>query len=340
MKQRTNRLLTGLRRRWAAKAVVLMYHRVADVGEDPWDLCVAPGRFEDQLGLLAREYPVVPLSELVAALRSRTLRQGTVAITFDDGYADNLEAAAPLLQRHGLPATFFITSSLVNSASGFWWDRLQDLLLDAAALPESLEILIAGSSSRWELRTAATPRPLRALTAGDRRRPWEAEPGSRLEFFYSVWKHLRQLEPEQREQALEQIEQWRGTGPAEQTAHRVLTTEEARQLAGLPGMSIGAHSATHAALSCCPLPEQRAEIERSKADLEDLVGVPVSAFAYPFGDFGPETPGLVRDAGFDCACIADPGCIWAGTDAYRLPRLAALDWTSATLRRELDVCLR
>jgi peptidoglycan/xylan/chitin deacetylase (PgdA/CDA1 family) len=339
MKRRIGRWLTALRGRYAAKAAILMYHRVAVVDEDPWELCVSPGRFDEQLSLLARDHRVVPLDTLVAEVRDRRLRPGTVAITFDDGYADNLEVAAPLLARHGLPATFFLTSSLIGSASGFWWDRLGQLLLGNARLPERLELAVDGTARQWDLGAAAAP-PGPAPRSARGPRPWEADPASRLGFFYDVWKYLRQLSPPQRELALGQIEAWRGTGPSSVSTQRILTAAEARELAGRPGMSIGAHSASHAALSSCAVAEQRAEIGRSRQELERLVGGPVTAFAYPFGDFGPETPGLVREAGYDSACIADPGCVWAGTDPYVLPRLAALDWTAAELRRELERCLQ
>lgn len=339
MKQRTGRWIEALRRRYAAKAVILMYHRVATVDQDPWELCVSPERFDEQLGMLARERRVVPLNALVAQVRDRRLRPGTVAITFDDGYADNLEAAAPLLERHGLPATFFLTSSLIGSAAGFWWDRLGQLLLVDARLPDRLELAVGGTARAWNLGAAARP-PAPVPPPAHVTRPWEADPGSRLGFFYEVWKFLRELAPPQRELALGQVEAWRGTGPSLVSTQRILTTAEARELAGRPGMSIGAHSATHAALSCCPVAEQRDEVGRSRQELESLVGRPVTAFAYPFGDFRPETPGLVREAGYESACTADPGCVWAGTDPYVLPRLAALDWTAAELRRQLDRCLQ
>ena len=88
---------------------ILMYHRVADVqGYD--QLTVSPARFERQMHHLAARAQVVSLAEGLAALRAGPLRRPLVAVTFDDGYLDNLVHAAPILARHGIPATIFITT--------------------------------------------------------------------------------------------------------------------------------------------------------------------------------------------------------------------------------------
>ena len=138
-----------------------------------------------------------------------------------------------------------------------------------------------------------------------------------------------------REEALAAIEQWSGAGHETRPAHRILSAEEVRELADLPGMTIGAHSVSHATLSACDPSVQGLEIRRSKDDLERLLGRRVPMFAYPFGDFGPETPGMVREAGFDGACIADPGAVWTDTDPFQLPRVAVLDWDAAELGRQI-----
>jgi peptidoglycan/xylan/chitin deacetylase (PgdA/CDA1 family) len=97
-----------------------MYHRVATASSDPLELCVAPERFAQQLELLQSLGRIVPLAEITQA-RSNGL---TVAITFDDGYADNALVAAPLLQEHDAPATVFVVAAAVGSGRAFWWDRL------------------------------------------------------------------------------------------------------------------------------------------------------------------------------------------------------------------------
>ena len=141
------RTLAGrLAGRRGSPGVVLMYHRVASDLVDPWRLCVSPTNFGAQLEVLADRYRVVTLRELVAA-RGSTGERPSVAITFDDGYADNLHAAAPLLVRQGLPATFFLTSGTLGSEREFWWDELDQLLLQPGALPAHLDLALGDAAS-------------------------------------------------------------------------------------------------------------------------------------------------------------------------------------------------
>ena len=66
---------------------------------------------------------------------------GSIAVTFDDGYADNLHCAARLLQKHDVPATFFLTSGYLGGHEEFWWDELTRLVFDPVVLPSKLSIL-------------------------------------------------------------------------------------------------------------------------------------------------------------------------------------------------------
>ena len=101
------------------RPLVLLYHRVAQLDDDPWQLAVTPRHFEQQLRVLKTFFRIVPLTQLV-----EDAQNGTVAITFDDGYADNLTIAAPILERHHAPATFFIATEPIRSQREFWWDEL------------------------------------------------------------------------------------------------------------------------------------------------------------------------------------------------------------------------
>lgn len=121
--------MEALAERWARGPVVLLYHRIAEERHDPFGLCVSPANFAAQLDLLAADHEPVSLGELVARVRAGEATRREVAITFDDGYVDNLEVALPLLQRRGIPATFFISSGQVLSGRGFWWDDLAAALL-------------------------------------------------------------------------------------------------------------------------------------------------------------------------------------------------------------------
>ena len=108
-------------------AVVLLYHRVAELAQDPWGLAVSPARFAEQLEALVMRFSPLPLGELAARMNAGDLPPRSVALTFDDGYRDNLDAAEPLLARHGVPATIFVVSWYVGAGREFWWDELEEL---------------------------------------------------------------------------------------------------------------------------------------------------------------------------------------------------------------------
>ena len=102
---------------------ILLYHQIADPQNDPHLLCVSPENFREQIKFLKENFRVIPLIQLVGEVRSKKLKNKTVAITFDDGYADNLHNALPILEESGVPATIFLTAGYVGSGKLFYWDE-------------------------------------------------------------------------------------------------------------------------------------------------------------------------------------------------------------------------
>src|SRR5215204_814507 len=129
------------------RILILLYHRVAEVGRDPFNLAVSPYHFHAHLEYLARRGGVVPLDEV-----HQHTNADRIAITFDDGYLDNAETAAPALATAGLPVTWFITVGRLGGHR-FWWDRLTDAILGPHALPDSLDIDLPGGPVWMDLRT-------------------------------------------------------------------------------------------------------------------------------------------------------------------------------------------
>ncbi|MEJ7830493.1 MAG: hypothetical protein WKF91_19950, partial [Segetibacter sp.] len=72
-----------------------MYHRIADINRDPWQLAVTPEHFEQNLTLLQKKFNVITVSELVEQLNNKSITSDSVCLTFDDGYADNYLFAKP-----------------------------------------------------------------------------------------------------------------------------------------------------------------------------------------------------------------------------------------------------
>jgi peptidoglycan/xylan/chitin deacetylase (PgdA/CDA1 family) len=315
-----------------------MYHRVASDLVDPWRLCVSPANFVAQLEVLAASFRVVTLRELVAARGSDGSRP-SVAITFDDGYADNLHAAAPLLARQGLPATFFLTSGMLGSDREFWWDELDQLLLQPGALPSRLELPLG--EARWTIETGPAAAPLEdPRSAAKTCVPWEAAADTRVGLLYSVWKSLRALDDMARRKALDEIARQVGVTLARRDSHRTLTRIEASELARLPGVEIGAHSVTHVSLPECAPAQQLQQMQQSRLDLESMIDRPVAGFAYPFGDISRPTLRLAETAGFDYACTTEAGCVDRATQPHRVPRIVAEDWPAERFAQRLAEVLR
>ncbi len=103
-----------IRSRAGPRAVVLGYHRVAEEGQDPLRLCTPPSVLERHLQAIRRHGRPVRLLDLAAATGSGHPPPGAVAVTFDDGYADVLLAAKPLLERYEIPATVFVVTGYLG----------------------------------------------------------------------------------------------------------------------------------------------------------------------------------------------------------------------------------
>ncbi len=119
---RAVRAVGGALRRRSPRGVILTYHRIAGPRHDPLLLDVSAPNFDAQLSVISRTAAPLPLDEFESLRREGRLPVRAVAVTFDDGYADNLLAAAPLLARYEIPATVFVTAGMIGSARGFPWD--------------------------------------------------------------------------------------------------------------------------------------------------------------------------------------------------------------------------
>jgi peptidoglycan/xylan/chitin deacetylase (PgdA/CDA1 family) len=299
------------------RAVVLVYHRVGTGRLDPWQLMIDPEIFAQQMETLARDWSPMSLGELVQGFQMRRLPERAVAVTFDDGYADNLEVAALILLEHKIPATLFVATDLVDSGGPLWWDELASLLLEPAKLPRMLTLASCGGH-QWPI--PALPGH-QCRSADGAPPPWEAEPRTRLRAYYEVWLALRALNVPTREAALDEIADW---SKAPRPSGRVLLTwEQLREFAALPGFDLGAHTLTHPVLPNCSPDGARAEIAGSADRLRTEVGVEVEQFAYPFGAWSPGVARLVAELGFSAAYTTDGSAIAWRSSPYALPRVPA-----------------
>jgi peptidoglycan/xylan/chitin deacetylase (PgdA/CDA1 family) len=290
--------------------VILMYHRVAKPADDAYGLAVSPDHFGAQVAHLNDLDCVVPLTDILEP--SKALK---VAITFDDGYADNASTAAPLLASAGLPATYFITTGRLGGRH-FWWDRLAAGLLSNHPKPSGIDVTVGG----------------RAL--------WLAlhDPGACLTSLRFLHRRLRPLPPDELLATVDDLLERLGAPepPDDQVS---MTAEELREISQLPVVAIGAHTRTHLQLSGQNEDLQQDEVMGSLADLREILNQPITSFAYPFGSrsaVGDLAPRLIRESGCALACSTEEGSVHRGSDRYRLPRLNVRDWDAAEFAGRID----
>jgi peptidoglycan/xylan/chitin deacetylase (PgdA/CDA1 family) len=224
-----------------ARVVVLCYHSIHPT---LWIACASPELFEQHLQWLSSECECVPFSDIHRRAVSRSPGKPVVAVTFDDGYADNHEIALPLLEKWSVPATFFVTSGLID--------------MDPAVV-ERFRFLYPGRShDEW--------RPM-------------------------TWSQVQELRD--------------------------------------AGMEIGSHTHRHSNLALLSPDQARAELRRSKDELEDRLGREVSTLAYPFGKprrhVIPEIAKIAGEVGFRSAGLVLHRAVRRSDDPLQIPRFTVVD---------------
>jgi peptidoglycan/xylan/chitin deacetylase (PgdA/CDA1 family) len=318
--------------------LVLLYHRVADLAADPQRLCVARRNFAEQMEVVRAKGVPMSLRALVDALREGRLPRRAVVVTFDDGYADNLHNAKPLLAASGVPATVFVTSGYVGQSREYWWDELERLLLSPQRLPERLTLNLNGTRIDESLEGAACL-PERERQAYERWNVRISPPTKRHALYLTLHKSIRPLSTHCRDEVLDALRVWSGSSIGGRATHRSMSEDEVRRLSADGLIEVGAHTVSHPVLSCISDDAQRQEIRQSKASLEEILDRPVTSFAYPFGsrtDYRPATASAVQQEGFMCACSNYPGVVRKHANPFELPRMLVGDWNGDEFARRID----
>ena len=327
LKRRLGRAARWLKYRVASRAVILMYHRVTDLPNDPFLLSIKPKHFAEQMEVIRRRRCIpMRLQELVGALHLGKVPDRAVVVTFDDGYADNLHHARPILEHYEIPTTVFVTAGHVSNQREFWWDEMDRILLQPGVLPRKLRLNINGNASEWDLGDAAS------YTEDEhwRDRDWhierEHDPTSRHRLFRMLYSAIAGLTSVKRQKVMDDLLSWSGATSTGRPTHRTLTTDELVLLQEDALIDIGAHTVTHPSLAALSPEEQQTEIQESKRFLEQVSQRPVTSFAFPHGSTTPETIEILQQGGFVSACCSHADAVWRGTDCYQLPRLGVRDW--------------
>lgn len=286
---------------------ILIFHRVLPERDPLFPGEPTAAEFDALLDHLKRRFSILPLAEGISRLHDHTLPAPALAVTFDDGYADNLAVAAPLLRKHGIPATLFVATGYLDG--GVMWNDVVIAAFRTTRLPE-LDLQGLGLGTH-------------ALGSAQRRRL----------AIDNVLGELKYRPHGQREREARAI--LRAAG-GQIPPGLMLTSAGVRSLDDF-GIDVGAHTVNHPILARTAADVAWREICESKRALEGIVGRAVTLFAYPNGrpndDYHAEHVRMVKEAGFDAAVSTSWGAVTRSSDRLQLPRFTP--WTRHPLKFDL-----
>jgi peptidoglycan/xylan/chitin deacetylase (PgdA/CDA1 family) len=283
-----------------SQVAILMYHRVCP-RSDNWSLDpLRPQSFAKQIEYFCRNYEIISLDKLAEYIyRGKSLPEKAVAVTFDDGYRDNYLYAYPILKKHHIPATFFLTTGHIGTGQLFWWDKVSYIIQHTSVGQLDLDE-IGNYSLHSEI--------------------------DKSHASLIIIEKLKKL-PEEGKSSL--IEKWLSISgvviPDDLGKELILSWDEVREM-NSDGISFGAHSVSHPVLTNLPLEQAKWEIIQSKKDIEEKLGKEVTAFSYPNGDFNPKIAKFIQESGFSCSVSVLPGKLISAKDnPYELSRIGAIE---------------
>jgi peptidoglycan/xylan/chitin deacetylase (PgdA/CDA1 family) len=313
------------------RGIILMYHRVAEVNCDPWQLSVTPSHFDEQMGVLKKYGRPVQMQEMGEKLRRFSLGKKEIVVSFDDAYSDNFHNAKPILERHGIPAIFFVITSAIGSFEEFWWDELERIALSVKTLPETFELAILGKKYSWRITSEGQHKKMGYIPSAS----GDSTELTQIQFYNILWEILSRSSYEEKREVLKQIARWTGQSLTPRQDYLPMTSGMLLSLARSPLFKIGAHTVSHPLLSRLSLEEQEEEIIRSKLDLEKIINKKIGSFSYPHGDYSEETVKLVERSKFKNACTIVQSPVTRNMNRYLLPRFAVLNWNGEQFEQNL-----
>ena len=279
-------------------ATILMYHSVPAADSAQWiDPCnsLSPEVFEQHAKFLANHRHVISIDRLVAQLeQAKPFQRGTVAITFDDGYLDNLTVAAPILAKYNLPATIYLATDYLDTGENQWIDILYTTFRSRSQHQLSLPEL-----GEWQLAAPA------AITAA----------------YHKIALHLIQHTYDQRQNILASIaEQLKPTAQSPRLIMRWADVQQLQQQ--YPNITFGVHTASHLDLSTHP-EKTDDEMIQSIRQLEAVTGDRPHHLAFPYNRYSTQAQTRVAAYLRSAVATAPDPVVRSHTSPYALPRLEA-----------------
>ncbi len=254
-------LISEILYKMANTFIILLYHGVSDQPHKGIENCshkhISVDDFAAQLQTLKAHYRVFSLPDLLQQKHHGALPENAVALTFDDGFANNYSLAFPLLQQFDLPATFYLASGFINTRRSFWVDKLEYLINESPL--SSLEI--DSLQKQFSLQSLE-----------DRK--------TTLQAIKSALKSASALI----EKTVAELEQICQVSPDYDYAdYRLLSWDQVREMAQSGLCEFGGHTVDHVILSHLPAAEKQVQIAQCKATLETELNRPIRLFSYPEG---------------------------------------------------------
>lgn len=289
-----------------ARLNVLIFHRVLPRPDPLFPGEVDAAAFDALLGWVKSWFNVLPLDEAIRRLADGSLPARAAALSFDDGYADNHDVALPLLQKHGLPCSFFVATGFIDGGR-MWNDTL-------------IESVRRSTLARLDLRG------LKGASGEDLGEHALGDDAQRRTVLHGLIERVKYLPPEPRLACVDAIALRAEVSPP---CDLMMTSDQVRALRRA-GMQIGAHTVNHPILATLGPQEAADEISRSRDVLQTVLGERVGLFAYPNGkpgtDYLPDVhPGIVRELGFDAAVSTRWAAARRGEDVFQIPRFTPWD---------------
>ncbi|TKC02340.1 polysaccharide deacetylase family protein [Pedobacter cryotolerans] len=306
-------LFSSFRNKSTLTGVVLMYHRIADVSSDIWELAVSPANFEEQLQVLKR-YNVISLDKLNDLITHQKNIKNNVSITFDDGYRDNYTTAKPQLEKYNIPATFFITTGFIGSEIEFWWDALQRICLETANLPSNLEINTPVKFS-WHI-------------------GFEDHETKPSDLYLQLCEIFKKLPAQEHQALIRYLEKW-ASNHIKRAAYLQMNEEELLALNANRLFTIGAHTKTHPFLPNFSYKYQEEEINNGINTLEQLTKGKIKYFAYPHGGCNDDTIKIIDKTAIQLAFTTNPDGLTNSTYKFTVPRFQVKNWNGKEFEQHL-----
>ncbi|MFP8967984.1 polysaccharide deacetylase family protein [Pokkaliibacter sp. CJK22405] len=289
------------RQQLLTNGLVLMLHRIVEDEDEAAlphrnELCVAASTFDRFLGWLASEFDCVALTDLLEQPAGG--KQPRVALTFDDGWEDNARLALPLLQKHQLTASVFVTTDFPGNSTTFWWESIGERLFNLNCPTQDPVLLQA-------LADAGMPVPEGVRRAG----LCPQQRSFHLQHYLASLKTLSDdtlislaaLAASGQPQAMD----WPAIRQLEQSGH----------------FRFGAHGASHALLDRLSPQELSRELDHSLAALAREVRQPLPIYCYPNGNYNAEVQAALRQRHIPWALSTRPGLVTGTADPLGIPRI-------------------